>query len=384
MFKKKPIIQVIMPDTMEKPSGGLGEQFKNIHKRLCEQFDFDIVGQIEKNNIPNYYSVESLIPELEQAHAGLYNYVAQSSYGYAGMKLRKPDLIHGNDWSCYIASYHSAMFHKVPLLVSMNLSIRLLKESGIYACSDFKSYDGYYIQKGQEMVEKSGLESADRIVQISHAYAKKFMPFADKTTVIPNGIDTKIWKKKEDYKFEGTDGNLKVVYIGRFASQKGVDLILKSELPPNVDLFFIGGNRGGDINLYQNVVKLAAEKSNVFYLGEKYGQEKIDILFAADAVLMPSRHEPFGIVGLEAMASNNILITTFDNGIADYCNEDIGIKCGLHEDSISWALLKFSQMSKDERKRRTDKGREIAMTMDWDDIVKQYADVYNEMLNRKS
>ncbi len=378
--QRKPIIQVIMPDSLERPSGGLGEQFGNIYKRLSDRFDFDIVGQSEKNNIPNYVSVRSLIPELEQGHAGVYNYVAQTEYAYQGMALRRPDIVHGNDWSCFLSSYMSSQFHDVPLLLSMNLSIKLLKESRIYACEDFKTYDGYWIHKGMELIEQNGLKSADRVIQVSKAYAKHFLEYADKTTVIPNGIDTKMWKQKSKYTFEGNQFNFKVVYIGRFAKQKGVDLILNAEIPPNVNLYFVGGAKGGEPALLKQIQAMAASRPNVFYLGEKYGQEKVDILMGADAVLMPSRHEPFGIVGLEAMISNNILITTFDNGIADYCPPDVGLKCGIHEDSISWALHNYCRMPEDEKKRRIKKGREIALTMDWDKIVERYAEVYTSML----
>ncbi len=203
-----------------------------------------------------------------------------------------------------------------------------------------------------ELIEQNGLKSADRVIQVSKAYAKHFLEYADKTTVIPNGIDTKMWKQKSKYTFEGNQFNFKVVYIGRFAKQKGVDLILNAEIPPNVNLYFVGGAKGGEPALLKQIQAMAASRPNVFYLGEKYGQEKVDILMGADAVLMPSRHEPFGIVGLEAMISNNILITTFDNGIADYCPPDVGLKCGIHEDSISWALHNYCRMPEDEKKRR--------------------------------
>ena len=45
-------VLALIPDFLEKPSGGLGEQMQNIVRELKDKVDYYICGYPEKNNIP--------------------------------------------------------------------------------------------------------------------------------------------------------------------------------------------------------------------------------------------------------------------------------------------------------------------------------------------
>ena len=109
-------------------------------------------------------------------------------------------------------------------------------------------------------------------------------------------------------------------------------------------------------------------------------QEKLNVLKSADGVIMPSIHEPFGIVGLEALASGCILLSSFVDGISDYLTEDVGINCGTDVFSISNALHDFLILPEDEIKYRQQKGIEIAKQYDWGKLSNQYYKVYKNLI----
>jgi glycosyltransferase involved in cell wall biosynthesis len=162
------------------------------------------------------------------------------------------------------------------------------------------------------------------------------------------------------------DGKRKIVYIGRFAKMKNVDALLNLELPEDTDLIFIGSISGGFVEVFDRMLKACEEKDNFHYVGPKYGQEKIDWLMAADAVIVPSTHEPFGIVALEALASRSILLSSFVNGMGDFLTEECAINCGTTTESISEAIDRFVSMTDDEKNEMKEKGLQVCREHDWE------------------
>jgi len=159
---------------------------------------------------------------------------------------------------------------------------------------------------------------------------------------------------------------------------KNISSLCEASIPEDIDLYFIGDDRGGEGYIYDEMMEKCKEP-NVYYLGYLRGQDKIDVLKSADAVILPSKHEPFGIVGLEALASSCILISSFIDGINDYLTEDIGINCGLDSWSISNALYDYSNIPEKELNIRKQKGLKIAKKFDWDKLSQEYYKVYKNL-----
>jgi 1,4-alpha-glucan branching enzyme len=102
------------------------------------------------------------------------------------------------------------------------------------------------------------------------------------------------------------------------------------------------------------------------------GQEKIDLLKSADAIIFPSVHEPFGIVGLEAFAAGVPLITSMVDGIADYANESNSIKCELSSAGVRAAIDRLFSMPESERRAMIENGFKTAERFNWKDIAEQF------------
>lgn len=372
------VVHVIFPDSMNQPVGGLGEQFGHIYKRLKHKVNFQVMGYPEQNPSENYFGAINPLPAL--MHGSLATISGQISYFYASAKCPvKPDLIHAYDWSCYLAGVYAAMLYNVPLICSMQLSVVGLRESGVTYCSDYNTPDGFWIHNAHELAEATGMNAATKIIQVSNAYANRFSQYNDKTVVIQNGIEYDFWKQKSSFEFPfGGKNRRKIVYIGRFAKMKGIMELCASQIPDNVDLYFVGDLRGGESYCYE-AIKSRCNGVNIFHLGYLRGEAKRSLLQSADAVIMPSLHEPFGIVGLEALAANCVLITSFTDGISDYLTRDVGVYCGKTPEEISNALQIFSQMTDEELNERKAKGSEIAKQYEWDDLAERYYEVYSEV-----
>ena len=371
------VVHVIFPDRIQKPVGGLGEQFGHIYSRLKHKINFQIMGQPEDKPMKGYYSVDNILPNI--GHASLASISNYMSWAFESINCKvKPDLIHAYDWTSYLPSIYAARYWKVPLLCSMQLSAKGLRECGITYTSNYDTQDGFWIHQTHEETEYLGLKEADKIIHVSNSYAKRFPDFQNKSVIIPNGIDYKSFEGNYNkFNFPG-NGKRKVVYIGRFATMKNIIELCKATIPEDIDLYFIGDDRGGEKHQYQ-VMLDKCQEPNVYYLGYLRGQDKLDVLKSADAVILPSIHEPFGIVGLEALASSCILISSFVDGITDYLTEDIGINCGLDSWSISNDLHEYNNIPEEELKIRKQKGLEIAKQFDWEILSQQYYKVYKSL-----
>lgn len=372
------VVHVMFPDSIQKPIGGLGEQFGHLYSNLKDKINFQIMGIPEEKPMDGYYPVKNTLPNL--SHSSLNSIANYMSWAFESINCKiKPDLIHAYDWSSYIPSIFAAKYWKVPLLCSMQLSVKGLKEIGITYCSDPNTLDGYWIHETHIQSEILGLEKSNKIIHVSNSYAKRFNQYKDKSVIIPNGIDFKFFQQTHTpYKFPG-NGKKKLIYIGRFAEMKNIMNLCKANIPKEIDLCFVGDNRGGEHHCWEAVQEKCNE-DNVHYLGYLRGQDKLDVLKSADGVILPSLHEPFGIVGLEALASGCILISSFVDGISDYLTRDIGIDCGTTPFSISNVLHDFISLPEKEIEYRKKEGIRISKNYDWGKLSQQYYKVYKNLI----
>ncbi len=378
----KPKVHIIVPDRFAKPLGGMGVGSRHFIEQLSDEFDFEVIGFPEENEMKNYHGSSNVLTGVD--HGALVTLVGQSAYAAASTKLSKPDLIHAYDYSCYLGAWYAAKHFKVPLVVSMRLSINLLKELGISFAKNPNSEDGFWIEKGLCEMELFGLRQADHITQVSKAYAKRFDAvdgLKEKTSVVPNGIDLEEWQPKKKVELPGK-GRIKLVYIGRFASMKGIIPLCQAKIPKEIDLIFIGSDAGAEPALLQTMLQKVNVEENVHFVGPKYGQDKVDWLAAADAVIIPSLHEPFGIVALEALASKNILISSFADGMSDFLSEDFSIKCEVSASGIEKSWAELIELTEEQKESCIQKGLEVCREYSWQNAASKLRDVYNHTISQ--
>jgi glycogen(starch) synthase len=373
-------VLTLIPDFLEKPSGGLGEQMQNIIRELENKIDFYICGYPEKNNIKNYKSVIAPIPNFP--HIALTTIYGQSMYFLKALEFNENfDIIHACDWSTFYAGILCSWHFKKPLVVTMNLSLRELNKNGIFYCDDPSSLDGNHINGLQTIFEQMGFFYANKIIHVSNYYADLYNEHLNKSTVIHNGLNLKKWKKQNKSPHLKGKNKIKFCYIGRASHMKGLDTILNSNIPDNIDFYFVVSEKNAEEPIYTNI-KNKCNNKNIFHIQGLYGQEKIDFLFDMDAIVMPSSHEPFGIVALEALASQSLLVTTATGGIKEIV-ENIDYFHIEDKNDLNETYNKILNLGLEQKESMIQKGLNKVVNFDWKIQSEKIYKVYEEVKNMK-
>ena len=222
---------------------------------------------------------------------------------------------------------------------------------------------------------------ADRIVVNSEFMRNNVVVWyrvnRDKVVVIPNGVDLKMFDGRNDRIL--LEGDPSVLYVGEFAMLKGVDILIRaiaklsSELP-NIKLHLVG--RGGDRHFALLAKKERIEKHVVFHGWIK--QSTLSSYYkSADICVFPSRHEGFGIVILEAMASGIPVIASDIPSFREIISDGIDGRLFKSEDAdaLSKAVIALYQ-DPHLRKELSHNAFEKAKRYSWENIADQYISLY--------
>ena len=200
-------VLALVPDYVEKPSGGLGEQYRNVLQQLKGKVDYYTVGYPEQNSVENYRSAAAPLPNFK--HTALTTIYGQSIYFLEALKFNQDfDIIHAFDWSTFYAGYLCKEHFKKPLVCTVQLSLKQLNENGIFYCHDPNTVDGIHINNLQTQFEDLGLHNADKVIQVSEYYNSFYPNYQDKASVITNGIDVDSWVQKRTPNLPGINPTL--------------------------------------------------------------------------------------------------------------------------------------------------------------------------------
>ncbi|WP_020144736.1 glycosyltransferase family 4 protein [Terracoccus sp. 273MFTsu3.1] len=139
-----------------------------------------------------------------------------------------------------------------------------------------------------------------------------------KVTWVHNGADTTRFHPAAPDGRRGTEGRLRLLYVGQVAPHKGVDLLLQAlaAMGRHADRFetrVVGSSELRDTagtNDFENHLRdLAGHVAGPVSFEPYLPQDQVADLYRwADVVAVPSRAEPFGMVPLEAMASGALVL----------------------------------------------------------------------------
>jgi D-inositol-3-phosphate glycosyltransferase len=156
----------------------------------------------------------------------------------------------------------------------------------------------------------------------------------EKIRVIPCGVDLNLFRPispARARKFLGLSKRKFVLFVGRIDAIKGIDLLVRAIDclversclgKHNIGLIIVGGDRDADPRietqemqrLRKMVSRLKLEKEVAFW-----GAQRQDLLpffySAAEAIILPSRYESFGMVALEAMGCGTPVIASRVGGL---------------------------------------------------------------------
>ncbi len=142
-----------------------------------------------------------------------------------------------------------------------------------------------------------------------------------KIEMIPNAVDTRLFSPDCESFLESTCGISKpaVLFVGRLVEDKGVRYLMQAfaevvEAVPHAKLVIVGrGPQETELRKLQESLAL----KNVFFLGAVESRFMPNVYVGSDVLVLPSVHEPFGNVVVEAMACGIPVVGSYIGGIKD-------------------------------------------------------------------
>ncbi len=384
-------VLILIPDSLSMPMGGMGVQLAGLLRgsaAVCPDVEYLVVGTGgEPVTAPTYrYGPLHFKPVLTGAriYGAAMALLSQVDFLDAGLwyawEYGPIDVVHAMDFSTAYAGIRLAKRLGVPLVTTFQLSQVMLALDAHVAIG---AADQMFLDVVLALETAMCHESA-KVIQVSQAYREFWSAVApdaaDRMVVISNGVDDSPGDLPRPAEY-GTGYN--VLYIGRCCLQKGTHLIVEAIehglWPQDVTLYWAGDERGGIPPLWERVQALA-QAGKITLLGYLSSDAKWAALQHADAVLMPSTHEPFGIVALEAMACGAPLITTGVTGLGEFCDASNSILIEPSATGIVAGIERARQLDGDERSRLVANAHATAKRFRWPEIAQQLVDVYKSVI----
>ena len=232
-------------------------------------------------------------------------------YKKAVKKVGKPDVIHAHFYS--IAAIASIIKKKenVPFLITEHSS-KLNKETNLISTLD-------------KQLAIKAYSSADSIIAVSKSLSLNLKNnFRCDSVVINNIVDTRNFKYVE----HNNNQDFTFLSVGNLVPLKGFDILIKAfhkafanEKEVYLNIIGDGIERG---NL-QNTINQYGIGDRVKLVGQKTRSELSLMMKDANAFVLASRSETFGVVYIEAMLTGMPVIATQCGGPEEFVNENNGI-----------------------------------------------------------
>jgi glycosyltransferase involved in cell wall biosynthesis len=219
-----------------------------------------------------------------------------------GRRLRRfaPDAIGVGGWNqpAFVRALAYAKAHRVPIVSWVESTAR--DERGGRAPLELakralvRAYDGFFVPG-----------------QASFEYVRSFGVDPDRIALAPNAVDAARFAGPR----EPGDGTVRFLYVGRLDPEKGLDVLLRAFDGVPGELVFVGSGAAEE--------ELRARASGrVVFTGPLPRDEVARWYRRADAFVLPSRSEPWGMVLNEAATAGLPLVATEGVGAARELLED--------------------------------------------------------------
>ncbi|MEQ8677895.1 MAG: glycosyltransferase [Aggregatilineales bacterium] len=255
-------------------------------------------------------------------------------------------------------------------------------------------------------VETQIVEWADRIIAATPAEQAQLLWLyrADrrKIDIVPPGVDAEhfhpIPQQEAKAKLGIDDATRLFLFVGRIEPLKAVDMIIEavdiiwSERPELIEkcrLAIIGGDpedpTDEELNRLQRITHTRDLNRYVEFLGAK-GHPMLPYYYsAAEAVVVPSDYESFGMVALEAMASGTPVIASEVGGLAFLVQDSkTGYLIPVRDPkALAGRLIKLLE-SPQERQMLGENATKLAQHYQWSKIKDRLMMVFEELTDRRS
>jgi glycogen(starch) synthase len=355
------ILHLAYEDPLQPGSGGGSVRVREINRRLAGRHEITNLVAAYPGAKPRVEDGMRWIPV--GARTG--KRTAQLSYfALVGPEvLRRPHDLVVEEFGAPFSTGFSPLFTRKPVVASVQW---------LFASWMRKKYRLPF-----DEVEKRGLPFYDRFIAVSSWLADEVRARRPGAVVemIPNGVEKIAHEARAT-----TPGHL--LFVGRLdLKPKGIDFLFEilvrlrrmgKRVPP---LVIVGD--GPDRKIVEQLAKQSCLSHLVEFRGRVEGAEKYRLMADAHAVLLPSRHETFGMVAVECLAAGAPLIA-FDVGpLREVVGDGTGACLVSPYDLDTFAdetvrVLENSRL----REQFREAGRRWARRYDWEEIALQQEEFY--------
>jgi len=320
-------------------SGGLNVYVKNLHSYLLSnKFESNLITR--KHGKCDFYKHSSKVLHIDSKKA-----VIEKDVIFNRIKSNT-DILISNYWTS--AVFSNDHFNSVNKKYHIPHTLEYLKK---------KHFPKYVMDSIRYKLEKKSMINFDKIICFSSLEKKVLI---ENYNIEPSkilssspGFDSdlffKIPKVESREKINLHINDKLILFVGRLDLLKGLDIAINTieiikKSHPNIKLGIVGGDYGSEA---QKIIEKDLNKKNltdnIIWFGSIDHQKLNYIYNASDIVIIPSRSESFGMVALEALASETPFIISNVGGMAEIIKSNK--KCILVDkitpESFGDLLLKF-------------------------------------------
>lgn len=222
-----------------------------------------------------------------------------------------PDVVHAHDWLVAHPSIALAEYYDVPLVTTIHAT-----EAGRHS-----GWVSGRVNRQVHSVEWWLANESDALITCSTSMQNEverlYQPERVPMTVIRNGIDVGAWSFRPR---PPRSGPPRLLYVGRLEYEKGIQDAIAAlprirRLYPGTTLTIAGA--GTQFEWLRERARVHRVMRAVHFIGRLDHEDLLGWLHSADAIVLPSRYEPFGIVALEAAAAGTPLVTSTAGGLGE-------------------------------------------------------------------
>jgi D-inositol-3-phosphate glycosyltransferase len=247
----------------------------------------------------------------------IYPYLSDISSAIEEFRTREGihyDLVHSHYWLSGRVGNWAKKYWGVPHLIMFHTLGAVKNTTGV----------GEEEPRLRIATEGQLVKNCDRIITATEREITELERFydapADRMQIIPCGVDLNLFRPVDQATARrqlGFDPAEKLLlYVGRLEPQKGIERLLAaiSHLKHfrKIKLAVIGGD-GHPEPEFQRLLQLSNEldiQDKVFFAGRVDQQDLPPYYSAADLLVVPSHHESFGLVALEALACGTPVVAS--------------------------------------------------------------------------
>ena len=313
--------------TLEFPPyiyGGVGVHLSNLTRYLVKFVDIEVRTVLTENSLEEEYWNNIKVKRYSPWSSLLNKTVDKFKPVFKGYSLSlafvsediDSDIVHFHTWYTALGGLYAKKLYDVKLV------------STVHSLEPLRPWKREALGTGYNLsmwAERNGLMECDLIIAVSEGTKKDIIKSygigPSKITVIHNGIDETLWKPIVNEEVLRKYGITKpyVLFVGRLTKQKGVETLLEAAkiLPNHIKIVLVTGKE--DDKLYLEKIRSIVSKiRNVVWIHKMLPkQDIIPIYTQASVFVCPSIYEPFGIVNLEAMATETPVVATNVGGIPE-------------------------------------------------------------------